>query len=564
MSKTPVSELNARMSLDIAPLEQAVPKAEALLGRIEAAQQEALRSQSGGADPAQVQAVQTRAERVAAQRIARIKKQQEEVIDAGKFQLANPFQQQVMASQRLNQLIEHRNKLQQGSVEYETAHLAVLKQQVAVEQLRAGLTAGMDFRRLGNTAEDSLKGFSRFGLAMQQAGYQVQDFAVQVTSGTNVMVAFSQQASQMLGFFGTGGAIAGAVLAVGILVARLRDTAKQAETAKKEVDGLERALASLRDARLGRLLGSGDEFGALKEAAVKAEESRAKMAMDSARDQATFARRQLTEFSNSNESYVRFFPTEAAFREFEAKVAKFREESKGKTFLFGGDEKIINSIAESVGAQLVSRKEGGDLAVKAETDALTLATERTAEYEKQKAAAAEIRKQIEESATNRLFDPAFRDARRANEQFGETLFDTVKRVRTEWAAWALEVSNDPVKVEQVRGELLRAEDAINQMAQGYRDSLDPLSKQRKELETLTRLQDALSADQKFSAQELLLLQSRIADERERQLKLPDAFRAQTGAAFAGMRNTDGTANQLVTLQQQMLAELRKLVWQGSN
>lgn len=45
----------------------------------------------------------------------------------------------------------------------------------------------------------SAKGVNRYGLVMQQTGYQVGDFLVQVQSGTNAFVAFGQQATQMAG-----------------------------------------------------------------------------------------------------------------------------------------------------------------------------------------------------------------------------------------------------------------------------------------------------------------------------------------------------------------------------
>ena len=50
--------------------------------------------------------------------------------------------------------------------------------------------------------------------ALQQAGYQVGDFFVQVTNGTSAMQAFGQQGSQMLGIFGPVGAILGAGVAI--------------------------------------------------------------------------------------------------------------------------------------------------------------------------------------------------------------------------------------------------------------------------------------------------------------------------------------------------------------
>jgi hypothetical protein len=60
-----------------------------------------------------------------------------------------------------------------------------------------------------------------FGGVIGQAGFQIQDFAVQVQSGTSALTALSQQGSQLLGAFGTGGAIAGAVLTIGLLATQL-------------------------------------------------------------------------------------------------------------------------------------------------------------------------------------------------------------------------------------------------------------------------------------------------------------------------------------------------------
>ncbi len=53
---------------------------------------------------------------------------------------------------------------------------------------------------------------------MQQAGYQVQDFVVQVQGGQSALVAFAQQGSQLAGA-GPGGAVLGAVIAIGSAVA---------------------------------------------------------------------------------------------------------------------------------------------------------------------------------------------------------------------------------------------------------------------------------------------------------------------------------------------------------
>lgn len=50
--------------------------------------------------------------------------------------------------------------------------------------------------------------------ALQQAGYQIGDYAVQVANGTSAIQAFGQQGSQMLGIFGPVGALLGAGVAI--------------------------------------------------------------------------------------------------------------------------------------------------------------------------------------------------------------------------------------------------------------------------------------------------------------------------------------------------------------
>ena len=68
--------------------------------------------------------------------------------------------------------------------------------------------AGSRFNQFGEQAGISGKSASRFGMYAQQAGYQVGDFAVQLQSGTNAGVAFSQQAAQLAGLIpGLAGAI---------------------------------------------------------------------------------------------------------------------------------------------------------------------------------------------------------------------------------------------------------------------------------------------------------------------------------------------------------------------
>lgn len=68
-------------------------------------------------------------------------------------------------------------------------------------------------------SETGSRGHGNWKSSMQQAGYQVQDFIVQVQGGQSALVAFSQQGSQLAGAFGPGGAVLGAVLALSTVIA---------------------------------------------------------------------------------------------------------------------------------------------------------------------------------------------------------------------------------------------------------------------------------------------------------------------------------------------------------
>lgn len=94
------------------------------------------------------------------------------------------------------------------------------------------------------------KAASRFGVVAQQAGYQVQDFAVQVQGGQSALVALGQQGSQLLGVFGVGGAIAGAVLTVATLGIRMMGVGDNTKKATEEAKKLAEQLDRIRDLKL--------------------------------------------------------------------------------------------------------------------------------------------------------------------------------------------------------------------------------------------------------------------------------------------------------------------------
>ncbi|MBW9438417.1 tail protein (tape measure) [Enterobacter roggenkampii] len=87
--------------------------------------------------------------------------------------------------------------------------------------------------------ENGAKGTGSWKSSMQQAGYQVQDFIIQVQGGQSALVAFAQQGSQLAGAFGPGGAVIGSVIALGSVLAGVLITS---------LNGGKNAMDALKDA----------------------------------------------------------------------------------------------------------------------------------------------------------------------------------------------------------------------------------------------------------------------------------------------------------------------------
>jgi len=90
------------------------------------------------------------------------------------------------------------------------------------------------------------KGTRAFAMgSLQQAGYQVGDFAVQIANGTNKMQAFGQQAPQFLQIFGPIGSVVGAAVAVFAAAAvMIEKTRATAENLSKAVDKANRSITN--------------------------------------------------------------------------------------------------------------------------------------------------------------------------------------------------------------------------------------------------------------------------------------------------------------------------------
>ncbi|NMM46572.1 hypothetical protein HH303_18925 [Rhodospirillaceae bacterium KN72] len=120
--------------------------------------------------------------------------------------------------------------------------------------------------RLGDQYERSAQtgaGFTRFlgqgargsrqmGMAVQNAGFQVGDFAVQIASGQNPLRAFIQQGTQLVSMFGPWGAVIGAAGAVfGALATTFIDAGDSAKKAEEAAADLEKRLDSLKSSANG-------------------------------------------------------------------------------------------------------------------------------------------------------------------------------------------------------------------------------------------------------------------------------------------------------------------------
>lgn len=100
--------------------------------------------------------------------------------------------------------------------------------------------------QLSNTSRavnEATTSSGKFRSTFQQAGYQIQDFIVQVQGGQSALVAFSQQGSQLAGAFGPGGAVLGAFIALGtvltgVLMSALGNTGNEMQKLEKAAEQL--------------------------------------------------------------------------------------------------------------------------------------------------------------------------------------------------------------------------------------------------------------------------------------------------------------------------------------
>jgi hypothetical protein len=106
------------------------------------------------------------------------------------------------------------------------------------------------------------RGLSDSRRAIQQAGFQVNDFFLQVAGGQNIILAFSQQMGQLIQFFGTWGSVVGAAIAIGgALYLMFGDVKTAVEKLNTANDELTKSLSSLSSIGTASLADLREEYG---------------------------------------------------------------------------------------------------------------------------------------------------------------------------------------------------------------------------------------------------------------------------------------------------------------
>jgi hypothetical protein len=113
---------------------------------------------------------------------------------------------------------------------------------------KASQNAGAAMNQYGTVSGLAGKKLNTFNMKIQQGGYQLQDFAVQMQGGTSFFTAFAQQGSQFAGVFGPTGAVVGAVIAIGSAIAGVAlSSIKASEGVMKFSDAISAAEGHLSD-----------------------------------------------------------------------------------------------------------------------------------------------------------------------------------------------------------------------------------------------------------------------------------------------------------------------------
>jgi uncharacterized protein YoxC len=141
------------------------------------------------------------------------------------------------ATRRYEQAIETATQaVKAGVATQEQANVVIAQARTRLDTFSGAVMAG------GN-------GMRAYRGNIQNAAYQIGDFAVQVGAGTSASQAMAQQLPQLLGSFGLAGIVAGAAAAIAVPLARwFFDSGEGAKSATDAVKELEAAISRLDEA----------------------------------------------------------------------------------------------------------------------------------------------------------------------------------------------------------------------------------------------------------------------------------------------------------------------------
>lgn len=175
------------------------------------------------------------------------------------------------AHEALRKLGVSADKAEEAVKQYkeETKKNTTAQKQYAAQQQKTTATVS----QAAKVHKEARGGFRAMRGATQQLSFQLQDVAVQAQSGTAGLTILAQQGPQILSIFGPGGAIAGAFIAFGALIAGV--LLPSLMDSEEKVDDLGEALDRLKgitDRTKGGVLALSEEFAKLtKESQALAE-----------------------------------------------------------------------------------------------------------------------------------------------------------------------------------------------------------------------------------------------------------------------------------------------------
>ncbi len=125
----------------------------------------------------------------------------------------------------------------------------------AIGLQNAGAAAGGGLSRIGAAGAGAASSSKQMTQAVTNASFQIQDFTVQVASGQNALMAFTQQFPQLVGAFGFSGkaglygAVIGTAAAIGLtLYSSFMQSVDAAKQFKEAMDSAENSVSAFRTA----------------------------------------------------------------------------------------------------------------------------------------------------------------------------------------------------------------------------------------------------------------------------------------------------------------------------